>query len=509
MGTAARLWRLARGDDTGAEAGSMIEPLYLGGEIAVVERDLAGEKVKEISEEGIAQLLKEGRELQRELCDLPLEERLGVVQNLAEIWRERLAAGELAGLKLDLQRNTGYPSRLIDMEMSLVAKALDIEEIKRNLASSLIGGKESLYSFAEVTKGEYIRNMPAGPALIIASGNSIIPTLIPTVISLVTGNFTFLKPSITNYNAVTEIFSGLRELMSKSPAARLMARSLCVSYLGHDSPGLKTALTSSPFGVVNYWGGEPGRSVVAAQVAQNPWHPKLFFNGPLTGVALIGKGADSEDVARGLAMNMVIYEQQLCSSPTIAAYLGEYNDALAFAERVGTHLDAIGSTFNTEVSNDALFVTHSARKILALKGSKVLASRRTDNPWTLAISPSRSNLDEVMRSFPSFNIHGRRRFLEFVVLKDMIQALDLISSIPGMKAYTGIDKVQTVGMALPESMRREALRLLPSSGAYRFVPIEDMFMRSAVEPYDGMPLAALFTYAVYERARPIPLEVGF
>ena len=34
-------------------------------------------------------------------------------------------------------------------------------------------------------------------------------------------------------------------------------------------------------------------------------------------------------------------------------------------------------------------------------------------------------------------------------------------------------------------------------------------MRSASEPYDGTTLASLFTYAVYERHRPIPLEGAF
>jgi hypothetical protein len=63
-----------------------------------------------------------------------------------------------------------------------------------------------------------------------------------------------------------------------------------------------------------------------------------------------------------------------------------------------------------------------------------------------------------------------------------------------------------VGLSLPEKKREEALWALSSTGAYRIVPIEDMFMRSASEPYDGITLASLFSYAVYERRIPLSVE---
>lgn len=487
----------------------MIEPLYFGGSVESIERDVGGQRVREIAEPSLMQLLKEGKALQSEMCDLPLDERLQAIDWLGEVWKERLIAGELAAVKEELRQSTGYPSRLIDLEFSLVPKVLSGKEIQRNLEASLVGGKGALEGFVNIDETEALRHMPAGPSLIISSGNSIIPTLIPTTISLTTGNFTVLKPSLSNFQAVAEVFSGLRELASKSPAAHLMARSLCISYFGHDSPGLTAALTSAPFGVVNYWGGEPGRSSVAARLAQNPAHPRFFVNGPLTGVAIIGSDGDGEGVARGLALNMILYEQQLCSSPTIGVYIGGYEKALRFATMVRSHLESIGSQYPIDPSNDALFVANSARKVLAFKGSKVLQSESTHNPWTLAVTKGSSNLDSVVASFPSFNVHGRRRFLELVVVESLEGAASVIKSIPSMAAFAGIDKVQTVGLSLPESMREEALWALASTGVYRIVPIEDMFMRSASEPYDGMTLASLFSYAVYERRIPLPLEGTF
>ena len=487
----------------------MIEPRYIGSSLESVEREAGGEKVREITEASLMQILSEGRAIQAEVCDLPLEERLQVIDWLGELWGERLVAGELSGIKEALRQSTGYPSKLIDLEISLVSKVLSGDEIRRNIEASLVGGKNALEGFVSIGEGEALRHMPAGPTLIISSGNSIIPTLIPTAISLTTGNFTLLKPSLSNFHAVAEVFDGLMGLSSKSPAAHLMARSLCISYFGHDSPGFTAALAKAPFGVVNYWGGEPGRTSVASRLAQNPHHPRFFVNGPLTGVAVIGAGGDDERVARGLALNMILYEQQLCSSPTVGVYVGGYEEALRFTTKVRSHLEAIGSQYPVEPSNDALFITNSARKVLVLKGSKVIHSERTENPWTLAITKGSSNLDSVVSSFPSFNVHGRRRFLELVVVESVESAADLIKRVPNMASFNGIDRVQTVGVSLAEKDREEALWAFASTGAYRLVPIEDMFMRSASEPYDGTTLASLFTYAVYERHRPIPLEGAF
>ena len=486
----------------------MIEPFYLGGELETAEREAGQERVREVSEVGLERLLQEGRGLQAEMAGVPVEDRLAVLDMLGEVWRERLMAGELDRAKEALVASTGYPSKLIDLEFSLVAKVLDGREMGRNLSASLMGGARSLEAFVPWGEGESLRHLPAGPSLIISSGNSIVPTLIPTAVSLACGCFTLLKPSLSNYQAVVEAFSGLGEIMKRSPATHLMARSLCISYLGHDSPGLRAALTSSPFGVVNYWGGEPGRGTVATLVAQNPHRPRLFVNGPLTGFAIVAEGQDSDPVARGLALNMVLYEQQLCSSPTMGAYLGSWEGALGFAGLVREHLEAIGADYRVEPSDDALFVAHGARKVMAFKGSRVLSSKGAHNPWTLAVSPGRSNLDEAVASFPSFSLPGRRRFLELVVVEDVDQAARLVAQLPAMAAYRGVDKVQTVGLSLPDALREQALWSLAPLGVYRIVPIQDMFMRSAAEPYDGTPLASLFTYAVYERQRPLSPEGG-
>jgi hypothetical protein len=483
-----------------------IRPLYFGGSLQTVERGSGPDRVEEPDEASLMRALEEGKALQAEICDIPLEERLQVIHWLGELWDMRRRAGELGQAKRALVESTGYPERIIDMEFSLVRKVLNADEIRDNLSHSLIGGAGSLERFCPLREGEAVRHLPAGPALIISSGNSIIPTLIPTTISMVTGNFTLLKPSLSNYQAIVEIFSSLGELMAKSPAAHLMARAMLVSYFQHDSPVLETALTAAPVGVVNFWGGEPARTTVGQKVARNRHRPRYFVNGPLTGVAIISEARADEQAAHGLALNMLLYEQQLCSSPTLAVFVGTFEGAEGFARRVKEHLRRIGEQYKTSASDDALFVTNSARRVMQFHGSTLFASPDLDNPWTIAVSKERSNLDKAVASFPSFSVHGRRRFIEIVSVLDVERAAQIVVGVPRMQAFLGIDKVQTVGLAVDEGYREKVLWALAPSGIYRFVPLEDMYMRSAIEPYDGVALASLFTYAVHERRRLVHTE---
>ena len=255
-----------------------IRPLFFGGDLQTVHRDQGQDDIEEPSESSLMRTLHEGKALQAEICDVPLEERLQVIDWLGELWEARLRAGEMQQTKRMLAEGTGYPDRLIDMEFSLVRKVLDADEIRDNLSSSLIGGVGSLEGFCALREGEAVRHMPAGPVLIISSGNSIIPTLIPTVISMATGNFTLLKPSLSIYQAIVEIFSSLGQLMAQSPAAHLMGRAVMVSYFQHESQVLDMALTTAPVGVVNFWGGEPARTVVGQKVARNQHRPRFFVN---------------------------------------------------------------------------------------------------------------------------------------------------------------------------------------------------------------------------------------
>jgi hypothetical protein len=456
-------------------------------------------RILEISSESMRGILAESSTFQEGLSSIGIRKRLRVIGEMGKVWRERLSDGRLEELKSILVKTTGYCEKLIEMEFSLVPVVLNEENIGKNLECSPTKNIEVFERFVEINDGESFRIAPAGPVFIISSGNSLLPSIIPSAISLATGNLTIVKPSLSNYLGVFETYRILSELASLSEEARMMMDALILSYFTHDSASLRYLLGEAEIGVVNFWGGEPARSSVTRIVSENPNHPRIVVNGPLTGCALIHEKSASEETAEGLARNIILYDQQLCSSPTSAFFIGSWQNAFSFTRMVERFLGEIGSEYESVLDDASIFLTQSARRIFQLKGSHVLSSRDTKNLWTLVLSKGRSVLDDVVNSLPAFNIYARRRFLEIVVVQSVEEALEHIRRIPGSPAFKGVDGIQTVGYSINGEEKERVFEKLASLGIYRIVPLSDMFMRSAIEPYDGVTLLSAFTRIVYRR----------
>jgi hypothetical protein len=459
-----------------------------------LELAVAGDvSVYEPKGEWLRKRLADAVELQQELANLPLSERLRAVELLGEAWREKLESGKLEWVKEELAKATGYSPAIVDLEVEFVAEVLNPGNIAKALDTALVGGSRSLEEPVEVAARERVRNLPAGPVLVIGSGNSIVPPLIPTVFSLVIGNFTILRPSLANFRAVREVFSPLHSL----PLDVSLRRALLVSYFAHESRNLRELLERGPLGVVNYWGGEPGRTAVARMLAANPHRPRFVVNGPMTGFAIVDSSCATVEVAEKLAFEMVLYEQQLCSSPTQAAFVGSKEEALGFAEKLASSLEKVGKRYPVQLESlpYALFVM---RRSLELAGAKVYASSDPSNPWTIALSDGKSALGEVPPN-ALLPLHARRRFLEIVRVNSTREALNLVASLPRNPAYLGVDRVQTLAVAVDRGALEEILRNLHRIGVYRVVPLGESYLRTPVEPYDGLFLPAAFSYSVYIR----------
>lgn len=457
--------------------------------------NLGGASVFEPRVEWLSSLLRGARELQRELSSAPLDDRLKAIQLLGDSWREKLGEGRLERVKENLVKATGYSPSLIELEMELVGEVLNARNLRRLFDLTATGGSKSLEEPVEVAPGEYVRNLPAGPALIIGSGNSVIPPLIPATISLVTGNLTILRPSLANFEAVKEAYSALAHLPEDTP----LKHALLVSYFTHESKSLAYLLEKAPLGVVNFWGGEPARTQVARAVSMNPHKPRFHVNGPMTGFAIIDSSSASIEVAEKLAIEMVLYDQQLCSSPTQAAFIGSFSEALEYADALCEALDKVGREYplNLESIPYPLFVL---RKSVELVGAKVYASNDPANPWTLVLSEGKPLLDKVPQSV-LIPLHARRRFLELVVVETLSDALKLVESLPVNPAYAGIDRVQTLSLAVCEDTLKRIAEALSLLGVYRVVPLGESYLRTPAEPYDGFYLPSVFSYTAYVRVR--------
>lgn len=481
-----------------------IKPLYYGSEVDVVLKKAGELEIGELSVEAIKGILSRSELIQKALSILPVKERINCIREIGFRWNEKLENGRLQSLKHQI--STGYSKRLIDLEFNLVSYMLSEDNVRRNLESSFIKSVDGLQGFIETQKGEYYRYMPAGPVFIISSGNSLIPPLIPTTLSMVTGNLTILKPSLSNYLGVVEVYRILEEIAESNDAAKKLLSSLMISCFTYDSDGLNYLLTKAPVGVINFWGAEPARSNVTKMVAENPNHPRLLVNGPLTGFAVI----DAESVKEacgGLALNMILYDQQLCSSPTQAVFIGKMEEAVVFAKKLGSLLDAVGKDFNVKTSASVFYILQSARRALRFKGADVIASSNPDNPWTVVLSKNKSTLEEVVKQIPEFNIYVRKRFIKIIVVPDLEEVAGHIKNLSHRLAFKGVDKVQSVGLSLSVENREKIVSRIAEAGVYRILNLQDMYMRSPLEPYDGVNIAAIFTYILYYREVNYPFEV--
>lgn len=477
-----------------------LEPLHSGAG-GLTSTSVEGQvSYLEPTAEWFSKYLSNAEKTQEGLRGLGFRRRVKVVAELGKIWMERLESGALEGLMTELVRNTGYSSAMVYNDLRFAGEVLKESNVESLIDSGLVGGWRSLEEFVEVAPGEFVANLPAGPALIIASGNSIVPPLIPAVTALVTSNVTILRPSLTNYRVVREVFKPLEDLARDIEDARILGEALTITYLSHNSKVLEYLLKEAPIRIVNYWGGEPGRSVIARSVVENPHKPRLYVNGPLTGVAVVdGASADSR-LADALAREVVTYDQQLCSSPTVACLIGDYGRAVELAKEVSKYLDSYGSIHRIEVSEGWMFSLTTLRKALELNGAKVIRSSSPENPYTIVVSKGKSSFTGL--NLVPLNIHSRRRFLEIIAVPTIDECVKLIKELPKTPGYAGIDGVQTVALSLADSRSKvEYLRKLSMAGVHRIVPLGESYLRTPYEPYDGEYIPRYFTRTLYFRER--------
>jgi len=470
-----------------------------------VSKELSGNLVHELSMGALDKIVSDSKNVQRKLSSISIYDRMDAFEDVGNVWMERLGSGEYNSMINDISKTTGYSNKLMTIEMGFVREMFSRENIEKNLRWSFPNSIEGLHGFVEAENGEHYRNMPLGPVFIVSSGNSIIPPLIPTSLSLVTGNLTVLKPSLSNYLGVTTALDILGDVRSK--AAKALRNALYISYFTHDSESLGYLLEKAKVGVVNFWGADPARMIIGEKVTRNPHHPKYLINGPLTGIAIIDSESSHDSVARDLALNVVMYDQQLCSSPTQAIFIGGMEEAISFAESTGKHLDSIGGGMKMDMGDAQMLSLQNVRRMLMFKGARVFSSKSSENSWTLVISKGKPSLDEVMTGSPEFNIFNRRRFLEVIVVDGIDEIEGIVEQVPSRPAFFGIDKVQTIGMAVSKANESALLESIPHTGAYRMTSLGDMFMRSPLEPYDGSNIASMFTYTLYFRSKRIPTDV--
>ncbi|MEM1550113.1 MAG: acyl-CoA reductase [Candidatus Methanomethylicia archaeon] len=471
-----------------------IAPLYIPGGL---ETCTTKDGFLEPTISSIENLLKISGDIVRELLSIGFEKRVSIIGEMGKIWVEEKASGKYEELIMRLSKATGYSRKNVELDLDFVEKVFDPFSIKVMFEKGLIGGYKSIDGPLPIGDDEFIWNKPIGSVFIIAPGNSVIPTLLPTVVSLVSSNFTILRPSITNYEVIRCIFSLLKRLIETGfEDALKLSRALLITYIGHSSSLMEYILAKSSISVVNYWGGEPGRSSIINFVLRNPYKPKVIVNGPLTGLAIIDGKMVNASIARDMAREMIIYDQQLCSSPTFVIFIGSFEEARSFAKMIGEELNKLGGNFPVDFGEDKLYRLLVNRKMLELEGKYVLYSINPNNPWTIAIDVFKGDVNVSKE----VDFYSRRRFIEMIVVEDMNKIKLVFNKLLEFLIKMGLDGFQTISTLLRREDMDNVLKMLLDYRIYRFIPLGESLLRTPLEPFDGEFLPRYFTYPLYIRS---------
>ncbi|MET0190057.1 MAG: acyl-CoA reductase, partial [Pseudonocardia sediminis] len=340
---------------------------------------------------------------------------------------------------------------------------------------------------------------PAGPVLLVGSGNSFVPAVMATTTALLAGCPVAVRGSRVNHALLERVFALLADAGDATLAA--LVGQVYPFFLDHRDPvdarRLRHLAATGPFAVGNFWGGGDALDELCAALGRNPRHPVAVPMEPLSGVALLSGdevATDRAGYARALAAAMTTLGQQMCSSPTAAVFVGDADAARAVATDVAAALEQVPHTGEVAVPPGVAMRLDRVRDRCAEEGATVLLPSGEGPEWTVMVSEGTSVVDALPAALAP-HIHDRRHFLEIVAVPDLDAAADRIAAQPSGPCHTGVVAVQTLLTFCSTAEAEHVATGLRRRGApaFRIVPPARVMLRHALEPLDGRHLLAAFT----------------
>lgn len=412
----------------------------------------------------------------------------------------RMAADLLAG---ELIR-AGYPEVSARREVDLLPSLLSCSHLDMMIGNqaALPGGADLLDGlYVPVAPGMTIAGFPVGPVLVIGSGNAFLPAVSASVQALLASCPVALRGSRLNRRVLELLVDSLRG--AGDPVLSSLMEHLHLLFLDHRDPQenrqLHALLRTGPFDAGVFWGGREMLDALLPQFAANPRHPLAIPMEPLTGVALITQSyvertqSALTEAAHDLSESMVLFGQQLCSSPTEAYFVGEHDRAEDLAAELAAHLAQSAEASARMITDREAMLLDRVRDRCEELGSTVHTPPHGSAAWTVVVTKHNS----VFEQFPAdlrLPIHDRHSFLELISVPDINTAADRIAALPVAPCHTAIKQVQTVlRLAHITDAQWLAGLLRGRGGVYRLVPPAHVAARHPMEPADGQHLLSLFT----------------
>ncbi|HQU74190.1 MAG TPA: acyl-CoA reductase [Calditrichia bacterium] len=327
-----------------------------------------------------------------------------------------------------------------------------------------VGDKTVLDAFVAQTDNLFMRAQPRGVVCHWVAGN--VPTLaIFSIVQAMLGkNASIVRVPLEPMSGIVNILRVLEkvsvELDGQTLDGREVLKSLAVVYYPSSNKALNTGMSLAADAKVIWGGKEAVRDIIALPQRE---HCENVVFGPKYSFAVVDEASISEGMAKRMAMDIITFDQEACSSPHVI-FVQSRSNAQAAAEKMVEHMvagfEAVTEKFPKAYGSYGAVL--NARGMYWLDPEKdVVCSDDLD--WTILLNDD-IQLEEPVKSRTIF-------------IKAVNSALDVIPLIT--------NKVQTIGIAMQDADERVAFcEQATRHGVARCVALGSM--NNYDTPWDGI-----------------------
>lgn len=399
------------------------------------------------------------------LAEVPLQDIVNFLRKVGRFWSFENANQPLCRTAVEtMSAINGYDQRMAQREMNVLSVICSHGEALHDLVDAELGNRFYLEEWIP-NFDAYVHAVPHGRMAHVLVGNVPVSSAMSLVRGLLAKNTNVAKlPRRDPVTALAFVLSCI-EIDPDHP----VTRSLTAAYWAPGSEAEKQVLSHA--NAVCVWGGQGAVDGVRAVA---PSDADILVFGPKRSFSIVGReSADSAKVARDLAHDVSINDQEACFSPQMAfvegdvdAFIGHLGEALKLYSHL---LPKSAKTFDDHAH------VQMARLTAAFRGDEVSSSDDTD--WSVIKLKDPANVGE----------HPLGRVI-FVVPVDSIQEAlahadrqtQTITLSPWSRnveirdraARLGVAKITEIGLAEWQRIGAPHDGILPMARMVRWVGLE-------------------------------------
>ena len=428
--------------------------LYLFGELKEVE-SLTSNDVKEI--------LKEAKEIKKEVVNLKTDTILDIFQRLSDAWLDKDYKYRKIALEY-LPSRIGFSKEMIAQGIKVMSSLLSRDGMQTRLLSDL----EKINYLDDWTYNKhfrgYIKAEPLGIVSHISAGNVFVGGVDSLIQGIVTKNINLMKMSTVDPIFPVLFAKSLKEFDTTGILHKAMA---LINWKG-GTQEIENIIKKECDAIVVYGGAD----TIRAYRKNLGLHCKLIEYGPKYSFVMVEKEMlykrGIKESAKLIAKDAIMWEQSACSSPHTIYVEGE-DTAKELLVEIGKAYDEWAKEIpQGEVYEDEAVEITKVRELARV--NKALG----DGDYYF----SEANLSTIVyQSSTEFQVSCHNRTLFLKVVNNLDEVIDIVSPMG--------DYIQSVAILASDKKTKELSLKLASFGADRFVEIGRMSARKHGTPHDG------------------------